>query len=230
MRFRGLLGFTEKQEFKLLTRHMQEILGAQRVEYHKKTEDSILTSEIYLEDKDSIKKLIVKLIKRDASNQEVKILETDSNGNLTELGEYSLDSEGLQELFETLGSKAKSSKDAQLNQSLLSVDVLLHEFSFYEQETGLDLVETSTQEVIQHNVSRISRYQTNKHVVFDIACSEHMVLIIIDKTTSAVQEIKHIGMGEKHKIKQFKQFIEKDGVSFFDYTKTMRVIFQEDRA
>ena len=209
---------------------MQEILGAQRVEYHKKTEDSILTSEIYLEDKDSIKKLIVKLIKIDASNQEVKILETDSNGELTELGEYSLDSEGLQELFETLGSKAKSSKDAQLNQSLLSVDVLLHEFSFYEQETGLDLVKTSTQEVIQHNVRRISRYQTNKHVVFDIACSEHMVLIVIDKTTSTVQEIKRIGMGEKHKIKQFKQFIEKDGVSFFDYTKTMRVIFQEDRA
>ena len=57
-----------------------------------------------------------------------------------------------------------------------------------------------------------------------------MVLIIIDKTTSTVQEIKNIGMGEKHKIEQFKQFIEKDGVSFFDYTKTMRVIFQEDRA
>lgn len=57
-----------------------------------------------------------------------------------------------------------------------------------------------------------------------------MVLIVIDKTTSTVQEIKRIGMGEKHKIKQFKQFIENDGVSFFDYTKTMRVIFQEDRA
>ena len=78
---------------------------------------------------------------------------------------------------------------------------------------------------IAHDIKQITRYQTDKHVVFDVQCKEFMVLIIIDKINSKVSDIRIINAENKEAIRDFKAFIENDGISFINYSKTGRIIF-----
>ena len=52
-----------------------------------------------------------------------------------------------------------------------------------------------------------------------------LLLIIIDKKTAEVKEIKTIAASDKDSIKKFREWIEKDGISFFEYSKTLKEIF-----
>ena len=111
---------------------------------------------------------------------------------------------------------------------MMDYDVLLKDFYLAyneEDDREYDIGRVDSNEKIAHKVKQINRYASNSYVVFDIACLEYMVLIIIDKKTAEVKEIKTIAASDKDSIKAFREWIEKDGISFFEYSKTLKEIF-----
>lgn len=135
---------------------------------------------------------------------------------------YSLNEDGLKELFNCLESFKYT---IQVVNRMIEFDVLLNDFNLISSGNGLDMVYSKDNTEIAHDIKQITRYQTDKHVVFDVQCKEFMVLIIIDKINSKVSDIRIINAENKEAIRDFKAFIENDGISFINYSKTGRIIF-----
>lgn len=147
---------------------------------------------------------------------------------------YSMDKDGITRMFKAIDAyfnieeahtENKSNKKAVGN--MLEFDVLLKDFNIEankDNSNTYDVINKNTLETIAHEVVQIDRYQTDKHVVFDLTCKEYMVLIIINKKTSEIKEIRTIGKNDKAEKSKFKAFIESDGVSFFEYSKTAKTL------
>lgn len=136
---------------------------------------------------------------------------------------YELIEYDIKDMFDMLktrydGNKAEQSKVG----NLVDIDVLLRDFHIDDDNNLVDLREDK---VIAHNISMIQRFYTDKHIIFDIACSEHMTLLILKKSDAKVDKILQIGRLEKDKLNKFKAFIESDGDSFTEYLKTQRLLY-----
>ena len=153
---------------------------------------------------------------------------------------YILDETGIRELFNDVSKRFKILKapedGGEIVENMMSYDILLKDFYLAKNRDnneqfdickvqGEDSKESTEADVVAHNVTAISRFSSNNYVVFDIACNEYMVLIIVDKKTAEVKEIRTIGNSEKDKLNEFKDFVAKDAGSFFEYMKTQRLIF-----
>lgn len=160
----------------------------------------------------------------------------DSDGLVLDpdLNMYLMDEQGLHDLFSDLANMFKIKKEPKeklkdnVVENMMDYDVLLKDFYLAyneEDDREYDIGKVDSNEKIAHKVKQINRYASNSYVVFDIACLEYMVLIIIDKKTAEVKEIKTIAASDKDSIKAFREWIEKDGISFFEYSKTLKEIF-----
>ena len=153
---------------------------------------------------------------------------------------YILDEDGIRELFNDVSKRFKKneipSDGGEAVENMMDYDILLKDFYLAknkDNEGQFDVCKVQTEsekegsepEVIAHNVVAISRFSSNSYVIFDISCNEYMVLIIVDKKTAEVKEIRNIGKLDKDKLKEFKDFVSKDAGSFFEYMKTQRLIF-----
>lgn len=153
---------------------------------------------------------------------------------------YILDETGIRELFNDVSKRFKILKapedGGEIVENMMSYDILLKDFYLAknrDNDEQFDICEVQSEDskestkadVVAHNVTAISRFSSNNYVVFDIACNEYMVLIIVDKKTAEVKEIRTIGKSEKDKLNEFKDFVAKDAGSFFEYMKTQRLIF-----
>lgn len=145
---------------------------------------------------------------------------------------YPLDSDGITRLFSDIDKYFNDDNHSTISKknlvgNMIDFDVLLKEFAITvnnEDKSSYDIIRQSASVEIAHKVRQIDRYQTDKHVVFDVQCAEHMVLIIVDKQTGEVSDIRTIGQGDTEAKTRFKKFIEKDGKPFIEYMKTCQTV------
>lgn len=181
----------------------------------------------------------IKVGKENAATIKVKM----QGGIWTELdGDvYILDDDGIREMFNDISKRFKkftAPEDAgEIVENMMNYDILLKDFCLVNNadEAGeFDLCRVAANEsqtkvldtdIIAHKVTAISRFTSESYVIFDVACKEYMVLIIIDKKTAEVKEIRTIGVNDKDSLNKFKEFVTADAGSFLNYMQTQKLIF-----
>lgn len=241
--------FTNKRQMTGIVDAIADGIGAPVVAYdtYDKVdgidEDNLISmAKIDTTDLDDLSECIyiafIKVGKETAATVKVKM----QGGIWTELdGDvYILDEDGIRELFNDVSKRFKKneipSDGGKVIENMMDYDILLKDFYLAKNKNNegqfdvckvqsKDSKEADDSDVIAHNVTAISRFSSNSYVVFDISCDEYMVLVIVDKKTAEVKEIRNIGKLDKDKLKEFKDFVSKDAGSFFEYMKTQRLIF-----